>query len=307
MRWGRAYFAVQALAGAGWWIAVFTIPFVREATIGSLDRVVLAVLDIPLFVVASALAALGVRFAAAVATGWTIAVTLALGVYATVTGEAGWGVIFMIAAAAASVLALALTQLGRIPTEWIIRGPFAFREAAARTASVHLVVTALQLVVFWGLFLAVFPLAMAFFEDRWAVGIPFASFIAPAGAVIVVLASALGFSTAFAMSTIGRGTPLPSAMPTRLVAVGPYRYLRNPMALAGIVQGLGVGLMLSSWLVVVYALIGSLLWNYAVRPLEEADLRARFGEEYRHYHDAVRCWIPRLPLVRYTPELREAA
>ena len=29
---GRLYFAVQALAGAVWWVCVFTLPAVREAT-----------------------------------------------------------------------------------------------------------------------------------------------------------------------------------------------------------------------------------------------------------------------------------
>ncbi len=52
--------------------------------------------------------------------------------------------------------------------------------------------------------------------------------------------------------------------------------------------------MLGSWLVVAYAVIGSLLWNYAVRPHEEADLERRFGTEFQRYRDSVRCWIPRL-------------
>jgi protein-S-isoprenylcysteine O-methyltransferase Ste14 len=67
------------------------------------------------------------------------------------------------------------------------------------------------------------------------------------------------------------------------------------MALAGIAQGVAVGLQVSSWLVVVYAVVGSLLWNYAVRPLEEADLAVRFGDDFERYRDTVRCWIPRIP------------
>jgi protein-S-isoprenylcysteine O-methyltransferase Ste14 len=53
-----------------------------------------------------------------------------------------------------------------------------------------------------------------------------------------------------------------------------------------------VGLILSSWFVVVYALSGSLLWNYVIRPLEEADLESRFGAPYRRYREEVRCWVP---------------
>jgi protein-S-isoprenylcysteine O-methyltransferase Ste14 len=96
------------------------------------------------------------------------------------------------------------------------------------------------------------------------------------------------------MSSRGAGTPLPSAMPNHLVIAGPYRWVRNPMAVAGITQGVAVGLVLGSWLVIAYSMIGSLLWNYAVRPLEEADLEERFGAEFRQYRDAVRCWIPRV-------------
>ena len=288
---------MQAVAGAAWWIAVFTSPFVRETTLGSLDPVVVAALDIPLFVIASAIAATGVKPVAIVAAAWTVIVALALAGYATVTTEAGWGVLIMAAAAGASVLAVSLMLLGRVPTEWIIAGPFAFRAAAKReTVAPQVIATLGQLVFFWGFFLVVLPLAVTFLERRWQVGIEFPGFAVWPGVVILILASALGLSSAFAMSTIGNGTPLPSAMANTLVVVGPYRWVRNPMAVAGIGQGVAVGLLLSSWLVVVYALLGALVWNLAVRPLEEADLEARFGAEFRRYRDAVRCWLPGRPV-----------
>ena len=296
MLWGRLYFAAQALAGAAWWIAVALSPFVREATLGGLDPVAVAAADIPLFVIASALAALGLRPAAWIAAVWTLLVAVALAVYATVTTEAGWGVLVMAAAAGCSLLALCLLTRGRIPTEWIIAGPFAFRPAAPRSSALHHVAaTFAQIVVFWGFFLVVLPIVVGWLERRWAVGFEWPWISGIVGVVVLVLACALGISSAVSMSVRGRGTPLPSAMPNRLVMAGPYRYIRNPMAVAGIVQGVAVGLMLGSWLVVAYALIGSLLWNYAVRPLEEADLEERFGDEYARYRDAVRCWVPRLP------------
>ena len=296
MRWGRTYFAVQALAGAAWWVAVFTSPVVREMTLGSLNPVAVAAVDIPLLVGASALAALGFRSAAIVATGWTGVVAIALAGYATVTTEAGWGVVVMAAATVGSIAALCLVLLGRIPTGWMIRGPFAFRPAAARpTALPHVVSTFRQIAVFWGLCLAVIPLIARFLEQRWAIALPVPAFVGPVGWAVLLLASALGIWSAIVMSTLGNGTPLPSAMPTDLVIAGPYRWVRNPMAVAGIVQGAAVGLILSSWVVVVYAIAGSLVWNYAIRPHEEADLEHRFGDEFRRYRDAVWCWIPRVP------------
>lgn len=301
--WGRLYFAAQAAAGSVWWIAVFTSPFVREATLGSLDPVIVAVLDIPLFVFASAAAALGRRDAAVITTGWTIIVTGSLAVYALMTTEAGWGVLLMVAASCGSVAALCLMLLGRVPTEWIVaRGPFAFRPADARAAAnVHVAMTAVEILVFWGFFLAVIPFVLTFVERRWELSVPFPSYSVSAGILVLVLASALGLWAAAAMSTRGGGTPLPAAMPNRLVVAGPYRHVRNPMAISGIVQGVAVGLMLSSWLVIAYAIAGSLVWNYAVRPHEEADLEERFGAEYRRYRRSVRCWWPRLDGLRARP------
>jgi len=298
LRWGRAYFALQAAAGLFWWALVFASPFVREATLGSLDPVVVAAFDVPLFVIASAVAAFGVRAAAVVGAGWTAIVAVVLAVYATVTGEAGWGVLAMGAATAASLLALCLLLLGRVPTEWILRGPFAFRPATRRANSAnHVATTFGQLVVFWGFFLVVVPFAITVLERRWDVSLPFPLIAGPAGVAILVLASCLGIASAVAMSTHGEGTPLPAAMPNRLVIAGPYRWVRNPMALAGVAQGAGIGLILQSWLVIAYAVAGSMLWNYAIRPLEEADLKQRFGEEFERYRETVRCWIPKAPKV----------
>ena len=306
MSWGRLYFAVQAAGGAVWWIAVFSVPAVRGATLGSLDPVLMAAFDVPLFVVASGLAAAGIRTAGVVATVWTAVVMTALAIWATVTTEAGVGVLVMIGATVGSALALALLLLGRIPTAWVTAGPLRFRTAdAAAPRGRHVLGTALQIVVFWGLFLGVLPLVIAFAEHRWRLHPPLPDAVTVVsvvtGAVVLVAASALGIASAAAMSAQGNGTPLPSAMPNRLVVAGPYRSVRNPMALAGITQGVAVGLLLSSWMVVVYALAGSIVWNCIVRPLEEADLEHRFGDDFRRYAARVRCWVPRWPIAAIAP------
>jgi protein-S-isoprenylcysteine O-methyltransferase Ste14 len=301
------YFAAQAVAGAAWWVGVFTIPLVRAMTLGSLDATVVAVLDVPLFVITSALAAATVgRWAlgsATIATAWTLTVTVLLAVYATFTGEAGWGVPLMTAASVGSVGALCLLWLRRIPTAWALAGPFAFRPAPSRARpGAHILLTFVQVLIFWGLFLGVIPLVLSVLEARWGIAVAFPPAIVWAGWALFVSASALGLWSAAAMNINGDGTPLPAAMANRLVTAGPYRVVRNPMAVSGFVQGVAVGLVLSCWMVAVYAILGSLLWNFAVRPLEEADLEARFGDEFRRYRDTVRCWIPRFTHSRQATE-----
>jgi protein-S-isoprenylcysteine O-methyltransferase Ste14 len=69
------------------------------------------------------------------------------------------------------------------------------------------------------------------------------------------------------------------------------------MAISGVGQGLAVGLFLGSPLVLIYALMGGLIWQLIFRPLEEDNLQARFGSDYEDYRREVKCWSlpPRFP------------
>lgn len=295
---GRAYFALQAVAGTLWWICVFAFDPVRNATLGGLNPVLVAAFDLPLFVAASAFAAAGLRFAVWVTVPWTALVTVAMAVYATLTGAAGWGALLMIAATAGSTAAGILVLYGKLPTNRILFGPFKFRIAPARQKRAQLGRTGAQITVFWGLFLAVIPVVIVLLEMRWQLHFALPLWVRIGGGILLLAASALGLWAAATMSTLGDGTPLPAEMPRRLVIAGPYRWVRNPMAVSGILQGVSVGLITSSWLVVAYALCGSLAWNWLIRPLEEADLEERFGAEFTDYQARVACWVPRLGVGR---------
>lgn len=169
-----------------------------------------------------------------------------------------------------------------------------FRAAPVRGTATNLARTALWTVVFWTVFLGLLPRIIRSLEGR--AGIPTFEIAGReiAGMALFVVAGALGLWSGYTMAIRGRGTPLPLSCPRRLVVAGPYRFVRNPMAVAGIAQGLAVGVFMGSMAVILYALAGALLWDIAVRPAEEADLERRFGEDYRRYRAALRCWLPRL-------------
>lgn len=301
---GRAYFALQALAGALWWVLVPTVDAVRVATLGPLDPLLIGLLDVPLFVLASALAALGIRWAAWIAAPWTLLVTAGMVALATLTGEAGWGAVAMVAASAGSLPAAMLVLWDRVPLQSLLVGPLAFRPARRASAKHPLLATIAQMLMFWLLFLVVIPVPVIWLERRWGVSVTLPGPVSVAalltGMLLLVAASALGFASAMTMARLGKGTPLPSAMPHRLVVAGPYRWVRNPMAVAGIAQGIAVGLIGQSWLVIAYALAGGMLWHLFVRPEEEGDLAERFDAEYLRYSQQVRCWVPRLGSGRRT-------
>ena len=167
-----------------------------------------------------------------------------------------------------------------------------FRVAAEASTGRHLVHTGAQIVLFWGTFLLVLPHVVQDLGHRLeepALALPLAG---PIAAILFASASALGLSSAWTMVVHGRGTPLPLATARRFVTSGPYRRVRNPMAAAGIAQGLAVGLWRDSPLVVLYALAGALLWHFVARPPEERDLLARFGSPYADYRAKVPMWLP---------------
>ncbi len=145
----------------------------------------------------------------------------------------------------------------------------------------------------WGLALVAGPAALTALERQLALP----GFAVPGQGVAALLlfgaASALNLASGAALAVRGRGTPLPTACPRALVVAGPYRYVRNPMAVAGIGQAVALAVGLGSWLVLAYAMSGALLWHLAVRPAEERDLAARFGRPYAAYRDAVPLWWPR--------------
>lgn len=294
----RAYFALQAVGGAAWWVAVFASDSVRSGTLGRWDPAIVVAPDLILFVGASAMTAVfGSRIAAVIAAVWTTAVTVALGVYALVEQEAGWGVVLMSVATVGTLASAATMWFGYLPTGWFFVGPFSFRVADEAPDVHHLRRSLAQLVVFWTTFFVVVPLALMTIEERlhltWSAldreGVRLA------GATAFLLGSAAGLWSCVTMALRGKGTPLPAETARELVITGPYRIVRNPMAVAGLLQTAGVGLVVGSWMVIVVAVAGALVWNVSIRPTEEADLVARFGDPYRRYAERVRCWVPTNP------------
>jgi protein-S-isoprenylcysteine O-methyltransferase Ste14 len=95
-------------------------------------------------------------------------------------------------------------------------------------------------------------------------------------------------------STVGDGTLAPWDPTRKLVVLGPYRHVRNPMisGVAFVLAGEAVLLgspPLALWFAAVVVV------NAVYLPLvEEPGLRRRFGEEYELYAANVPRWLPRL-------------
>lgn len=165
-----------------------------------------------------------------------------------------------------------------------------FRTATSKSNAWNLAKTLFQTTIFWFSFLYLVPQILLVFERLFRLK-PFEFFgqtgMASAG---FVLASFGGLWSGATMAVRGKGTPLPFDTAARLVVAGPYKYVRNPMAIFGLAQGLFVGIYLGSYFIFPYVFLGAWLWNTYVRPVEETELRIRFGSAYEEYCQRVACW-----------------
>lgn len=86
-----------------------------------------------------------------------------------------------------------------------------------------------------------------------------------------------------------------SALPFRpassFVAVGPYRFTRNPMYLGITLVVIGLGFLLDSAWVLLAAFVGAAAIQAFVIPREERYLERRFGASYLDYKGRVRRWL----------------
>jgi protein-S-isoprenylcysteine O-methyltransferase Ste14 len=175
------------------------------------------------------------------------------------------------------------------------------RSQAARTTDARLVSAArhaLSIVLLPGTVVVVVPALIVRTSDAVALGWGLSDGLAvlpvAVGLALIVVGSLLVAWTVALFARIGRGTLAPWAPTTRLVVLGPYRHVRNPMISGVLFLLLGEAALLGStplllWFAVVAAV------NAAYLPLvEEPGLVRRFGEDYERYRANVPRWLPRL-------------
>jgi protein-S-isoprenylcysteine O-methyltransferase Ste14 len=114
-------------------------------------------------------------------------------------------------------------------------------------------------------------------------------------AVVIALGGGLYVWCVWAFATVGRGTPAPWDAPRRFVAVGPYRWVRNPMYIAVLAVVIGQA-WLFFWLpLLAWAGVLALWFHLFVVAYEEPTLARTFGETYAAYRRAVWRWLPMAP------------
>lgn len=114
-----------------------------------------------------------------------------------------------------------------------------------------------------------------------------------AGALVFAIGFALFAWCVLLFARVGQGTLAPWDPTRKLVAVGPYRHVRNPMISGVLLMLIGQALLWRSGALALWAGTFLLINHTYFLISEEPGLEQRFGESYRTYRAHVPRWLPR--------------
>ena len=112
------------------------------------------------------------------------------------------------------------------------------------------------------------------------------------GLALMVVGAGVASLCGVVFAARGKGTPALFDPPREFVATGPYRFVRNPMYVGGLLLLGGFGLALRSRSVLLLTVFGAVLAHLFVVLVEEPGLERRFGDSYRRYRRSVNRWLP---------------
>lgn len=114
------------------------------------------------------------------------------------------------------------------------------------------------------------------------------------GIMIAIFGALIALSCISVFAFFGKGTPAPFDAPREFVAVGPYKYVRNPMYLGAVLVIIGAAFILRSPSAIGVAVFFIALMHLFVLIYEEPTLEQKFGASYLDYKTRVHRWLPQL-------------
>jgi protein-S-isoprenylcysteine O-methyltransferase Ste14 len=112
------------------------------------------------------------------------------------------------------------------------------------------------------------------------------------GVALIAAGGVLAAMCVINFAVTGRGTPAPFDAPREFVAVGPYRFVRNPMYIGAALMIAGFGLYERSASILVFSAAFLVVAHLFVLFYEEPTLADRFGDSYLAYKRSTRRWLP---------------
>jgi len=133
----------------------------------------------------------------------------------------------------------------------------------------------------------------ALVDSRWSADPALLWSMRALGTVVLLGGLALFGWCVTLFARVGQGTLAPWDPTQRLVAVGPYRYVRNPMISSVATVLAGWAIFTGSWVLALWLAVFVAFNSVYFVLVEEPGLEQRFGAPYREYKARVPRWVPR--------------
>jgi len=118
------------------------------------------------------------------------------------------------------------------------------------------------------------------------------------GFFLIIIGLSIMIWTISTFILIGKGTLAPWSPTKKLVVVGIYCHVRNPMIMGVMTVLAGEALAVSSLNILIWTVLFFFINTIYFIVYEEPDLEKKFGEDYREYKRNVYRWIPKLKPYR---------
>lgn len=121
------------------------------------------------------------------------------------------------------------------------------------------------------------------------------------GSLLIIIGIAFVAWSNLLFVVYGEGTMSIWDAPKKLVILGPYRYVRNPIAIGLVTALWGLAMVFNSFALLGFSLIYWLLVHAWLVYIEEPRLNLKFGAVYQKFKADVPRWIPLSEPVEFDP------
>ena len=135
------------------------------------------------------------------------------------------------------------------------------------------------------------PFGFIWFNQLFGLPIINLGFFKALGVLLIFLGVGLALVASLTFKFHGKGTPMLTEPPKKLVAKGLYKYARNPIYIAHILIYLGLFILLGYLTLLVLFVIGIIAAHIYLVLVEEPALIKRYGQEYREYMKHISRWL----------------
>jgi len=111
------------------------------------------------------------------------------------------------------------------------------------------------------------------------------------GIVLILFGAAFWLYSISLFHFSGKGTPVPTSPPKRLVVKGVYKYTRNPMYISVLLILLGYFIVFGQLLLLLNVFIMAIFFQLFITRYEEPTLNKKFGKRYTEYCNKVQRWL----------------